>query len=54
MKNPWALFAIILSLLAAYALYASNSAYQRGERATGFILIIIAMIFVKRIQGHRS
>jgi hypothetical protein len=54
MKNPFTLFAIILSFLTVYALYASHGAYQRGEQMSGFILLIIAMIFVKRLQGNRS
>jgi hypothetical protein len=54
MKNPYALFGIVLSCLAAYALYASHSAYQRGEWTGAFVLLIIATIFVNRIQGQRS
>jgi hypothetical protein len=54
MKNPFALFAIILSCLAVYALYASHGAYQRDERMAGFVLLIIAMIFLNRLQGKRS
>jgi hypothetical protein len=54
MKNPFVLFSVILFFLAIYALYASNSAAQRGERATAFILLWIAMIFFNRLQGKRS
>jgi len=50
MKNPLWLYGAILVCLAAWALYAAQDAFHRGERSLAFILIIIAMIFWKRLQ----
>jgi hypothetical protein len=44
------LFIIILLCLTAYALYAAPDALHRGERALSFLLIVIALIFWKRLQ----
>ena len=51
MKNPFFVFSIILVCLAGYALYAAQDALHRGERGLAFIMIIIAMIFWKKVQG---
>lgn len=50
LKNPWAVFLVILATLAALALYKSEVAYQHRNLMEGFILIVIAMIFIKRVQ----
>jgi high-affinity Fe2+/Pb2+ permease len=50
LNNPWAVFIAILALLAAFALYRSEVAFQHRSLAEAFILMVIAVIFVKRIQ----
>jgi hypothetical protein len=50
MKKQIPLFIIILLCLTAYAVYAAQDALHRGERALFFVMLIIALIFWKRIQ----
>ena len=55
MKNPYALFAAILLVLAVYALFwAAPQALHRGNLALFFVLIVAALIFFNRLQGKRS
>jgi hypothetical protein len=50
MKKQIPLFIIILLGLTAYALYAAQDALHRGERALFFVMLIIALIFWKKLQ----
>ena len=50
MKKQIPLFIIILLCLTLYAVYAAQHALHRGERALFFVMLIIALIFWKRIQ----
>jgi len=50
MKNLVPPLVIVFLGLFAYSLYAAQDAMHRGERALAFILIVIALIFWKRIQ----
>jgi hypothetical protein len=50
LKNPWTVFLVILTLLAALALYKSGIAYQHRNLGEAFILLVIAAIFVRRVQ----
>jgi len=54
MKNPYALFAAILFVLAVYALWAAPQALHRGNLALFFVLVFAALIFFNRVQGKRS
>ncbi len=50
LKNPWAAFIVLLTILAAFALYRSEVAYQHRSLMEAFVLMVIAVIFVKRVQ----
>ena len=50
MKKQIPLFIIILLGLTAYALYAAQDALHRGERALFFVMLIIALIFWRKLQ----
>jgi hypothetical protein len=50
MKKQISLFIIILLCLTAYALYTAQDALHRGERMLSFVMILIALIFWKRLQ----
>jgi hypothetical protein len=50
MNKPIPLFIVILLCLTAYSLYAAQDAMHRGERGLCFIMLIIALIFWKKIQ----
>jgi len=52
LKNPWAVFILILALLAVFALYRSGVAFRHHHLMEAFILMVIAVIFVKRIQNR--
>ena len=48
--NSRTVFILILTVLAALALYKSEIAYQHRNLMEGFVLIVVAMIFVKQVQ----
>lgn len=48
-KQP-ALYTVILIVLTAWAIYAAQSASHRGELATPFVMLFIAVIFWKKVQ----
>ena len=50
LKNPWTVFIAILALLAVFALYRSGVVLQHHSLMEAFALLVIAVIFVKRIQ----
>ncbi len=52
LKNPWAVLIVIFAVLAAVALYKSELAYRHGEVMAGFIMLVIAAIFLKRVMGR--
>ncbi len=54
MKNPYLLIPVTFLCLAILALYLVPEAFHRGDRAGSFILLVIAMIFFKRVQSRRS
>jgi hypothetical protein len=54
MKKQVPLFIVILLCLTAYALYAAQDAGHRGERALAFGMLIIAVIFWKKLQKTSS
>jgi len=54
MKNPYILIPVTFTCLALLALYLAPQAYHRDDLAGGFILLVIAMIFFKRVQSRRS
>ncbi len=41
---------MLLTILAALALYRSEAAYQHRSLMEAFVLMVIAVIFVKRVQ----
>jgi hypothetical protein len=43
---------MILTLLAGFALYRSGIAYQHRNLGEAFILLVIAAIFVRRVQSR--
>ena len=53
MENPFALYSAILVCLAGLALSLAPQALHRGDIAGSFILLVIAMIFWKRVQARR-
>jgi len=53
MKNPFVLYSAILVGLAGLALSMAPQALHRGDIAGCFILLVIAMIFWKRVQAPR-
>jgi hypothetical protein len=53
MKNPFALFNLILVCLAGLALSMAPQALHRGDIMASFLLLVIAMIFWKRSQARR-
>jgi len=50
LKNSWAVFLVLLTVLAAFALYRSEVAYQHRSLMEAFIMMVIAVIFVRRVQ----
>lgn len=50
MKKQLSLFIVTLVCLTAYALYASQRALHRGELTASVVMLIIAVMFWKRIQ----
>lgn len=53
LKNPFAVFSVILALLAALALYLYEGAARRGEEMAAIVMLIIAVIFINKIQKRR-
>lgn len=53
MKNPFAVFSAILVFLAGVSLALSSQAFHRGEVTASFVLLVIAVIFWKRVEAHR-
>ena len=49
-KNRISLFVAVLIVLSGYAIYASTDALQRGERLAAFVMLVIAAIFLQRVQ----
>jgi dipeptide/tripeptide permease len=50
MKKHLSLFVVVLLFLTAYALYASQRAAHRGELMAAFVMMVIAVIFWRRLQ----
>lgn len=50
LKNPWLVLITILVILAAFALYRSEIAFQQRHLMEAFVLMAIAVIFVRRVQ----
>ncbi len=50
MKKQIPLLIVVLLGLTLYSLYAAQDSLHRGERALAFIMLIIALIFWKKIQ----
>ena len=50
MKKQIPLFVIILLCLTAYAQFAAQDALHRGERTLSFVMIVVALIFWKKLQ----
>ncbi len=53
MKNPFVLYSAILVCLAGLALSLAPQALHRGDIATFFLMLVIALIFWKRAQARR-
>ena len=50
LKHPWVAFLMILTVLAAFSLYRSELAYQHRNLMEAFVMMVIALMFVKRVQ----
>lgn len=50
LKNPWTALLALLTVLAAFALYRSEVAYQHRSLMEAFVMMVIALVFVKRVQ----
>lgn len=50
MKNRISLFVAVLIVLTGYAIYASHDALRRGEGMAAFVMLVIAAIFIQKVQ----
>ena len=53
LKNPFAVFSVVLAVLAALALYLYEGAARRGEGMAAIVMLTIAVIFVNKIQQRK-